>query len=77
MTPLRITAMNYKENEAMTPIDQWPPQRTPVLRKGERDALSQADIDMVNAAIDRCLQRCRSTVKELDNVLLVLRGAKK
>jgi hypothetical protein len=76
MTPLRITAMNYTEHE-MTPIDQWPGPRTPPVLPGVREAISTDDIDMVSAALDRCMQRCLSTTQELENVLLVLRVAKK
>ena len=76
MTPLRITAMNYTENE-MTPIDQWPPQRTPPVLPGVREAISTEDMDLVIAVLDRCMQRLRSQVQELDAALRVLRGAKK
>jgi len=77
-TPLRITAMNYKPGEHdMTPIDQWPAPCTPVLTPKVREAISTDDIDLAIAAMDRALQRMRSTVQEMDAILRLLRGVKK
>ena len=77
MTPLRITAMNYKPEHDMTPIDQWPGPRTPPLLPGVREAVSTDDINLAIAATDRALERLRATKQEMEAILRLLRGVKK
>jgi hypothetical protein len=74
MTPMRITPLNYKPEHDMTPIDQWPPQRTPVVLPSVREAISTDDVDLTLAALDRAMQRMRSTMQEMDAILRLLRG---